>query len=111
MGVRSIVEVACDLEHVVLDFKLAGIAPVMISPIEPSKSIEVIDHSLATKPYIIKTVGEKPSSKEITIKIYSHGIGAQGIELGSALKAGVDYEIIGVGGAEAWRAVIEFILV
>ncbi len=61
-------------------------------------------------PYIIKMVREKLSSKEITVKIYSPGIGAQGVELGSALKAGADYEIIGVGGAETRRDVIEFIL-
>ncbi len=155
-GVRSIIKEAYDLEHIILDFKLADIAPIMISTIEPfidvgineaiahafiglngglqelkeyldknnirlilvismshPGSIDVIDHSLnmlikiaerlkpygivvpATRPYIIKMVREKLLSKKIVVKIYSPGIGAQGAEPGSALRAGADYEIIG----------------
>ncbi len=156
MGVRSVIEEAYDLEHIILDFKLADIAPIMISAIEPfidvgineaiahafiglkgglqelkeylnknnirlilvismshPGSIDVIDHSLnelirvaervkpygivvpATRPRIIRMVREKLLSRGIFVKIYSPGIGAQGAEPGSALRAGADYEIIG----------------
>jgi len=47
-GVKKIIDVAKDTEHVILDFKLADIAPVMISTIEPfigTGANEVIAHA------------------------------------------------------------------
>ncbi len=67
-GVKKIIDLARDTEHVILDFKLADIAPVMISTIEPfvgTGANEVIAHAF---------IGLDGALKEFKEYIDSYGL-------------------------------------